>query len=162
MQDAINMPSSFITLLFEFHMKASHLVTLSYFMNKMKLSNRCFKANLDGHVIMRFESPVDLTWLIMIGIANFANFSNSPKLKLVKNLNKLSVAHMVTRMFHALTSRLIDCPFFSSNSTNVKYSQVLTQVIATCIAIWSSIAISLAIVYHHWKSLSQDVVKWTP
>jgi hypothetical protein len=57
---------------------------------------------------------------------------------------------------------LIDCPFFSSNSTNVKYSQVLTQVIATCIAIWSSIAISLAIVYHHWKSLSQDVVKWTP
>jgi hypothetical protein len=78
----------------------------------------------------------------MIGIASCGNFSNFPKVKLVKNLNKLGVVCMVTKMFHApTTSKVIDCQFSSSNLADVKYSQVLTQVIATCIAIRSSIAI---------------------
>jgi hypothetical protein len=36
MQDVIKMPSSFIALLFQFHMKASYLITLSCFMYMMK------------------------------------------------------------------------------------------------------------------------------
>jgi len=34
-------------------------------------------------------------------------FSNSPKVKLVRDLNGLGVAHMVIRMSRTLTSRLI-------------------------------------------------------
>jgi hypothetical protein len=41
MQDAINMPLSFIVFMLQFHMKASYLVTLSCLMNKMKLSKCC-------------------------------------------------------------------------------------------------------------------------
>jgi hypothetical protein len=59
-----------------------------------------------------------------------------------KLVNKLGVARMVTRMFHTPTSGLIDYLLSSSNSADVKYSQVLTQMITICIAIRSSIAIS--------------------
>jgi hypothetical protein len=44
MQNAINMSSSFIALLFQLHMKTLHLVTLSNFMYKMKLSKHCYGA----------------------------------------------------------------------------------------------------------------------
>jgi hypothetical protein len=37
-----------IALLFQFQMKASYLITLSCFINKMKLNKRCSEANLDG------------------------------------------------------------------------------------------------------------------
>ncbi len=84
-------------------------------------------------------------WLHMINnnwdckLCQFFTFSQSEIGELV---NKLGVARMVTRMFHTPTSGLIDYLFSSSNSVDVKYSQMLTQVIAICIAIWSSIAIS--------------------
>jgi hypothetical protein len=41
MQDAINMSSSFIALLLQFHRNASYLVTLSCFIYKMKLNKCC-------------------------------------------------------------------------------------------------------------------------
>jgi hypothetical protein len=54
------MSSSFIALLFEFHMKASYFITLSCFRNKMKLNKCCFEANLDGHPKVQYGSLVDL------------------------------------------------------------------------------------------------------
>jgi len=126
--------SSFIALLFQFHMKASYLITLSCFKNMMKL-NKCSRANLDGHPKVQCGSLVDLARLVMVGTTSCTNFSNSPKLKLVKYLNKFNVAYMVVRMSYATTLRLINCPFSSSNLANVKYSQVLTQTIVICIAI---------------------------
>jgi len=137
MQDAINMSSSFIALLLQFHMKASYLVTLSCFMNKMKLSKCCSKANLDGPPTMRCGSLVDLAWLIMVGITSCVNSSNSPKVKLVRYLKKLGVTCMVARMSHTPTLGLIDCLLSSSNSTHVKYSPMLTQMIVACATIQS-------------------------
>ncbi len=128
MQDVITMPSSFIALLLQFHTKASYLITLSCFMNKLKLSKHYFKANLDGRPIVHYGSLVDLTWLIMVGTTSCANFSNSPKVKLVRELNKPSVARMVTRMSCTLTLRLTNCPLFSFNLADVKiFSSVDTS-----------------------------------
>ncbi len=129
------MSSSFIALLFQFHMKASYLITLSCLKNMMKLNKCCSRANLDGHPKVQCGSLVDLARLIMVGTTSCTKFSNSPKLKLVKYLNKFNVAYLVVRMSYTTTLRLINCPFSSSNLANVKYSQVLTQAIVTCIAI---------------------------
>ncbi len=138
-QYTINISLSFIALLFQFHMKASYLVTLSRFMNKMKLNKCCFKANLDGRPIVWCGSLVDLAWLIMVGTTSCTNSSNSPKVNLVRHLNKHVVACMIS---HTPSLGLIDCPFFSSNSADVKYSPMFTQVIVTCSTIQSSNAIS--------------------
>ncbi len=136
MQNSINISLLFIAFLLQFHMKASYLVTLSCFMNKMKPSKCCSKANLDGHPTVWCGSLVDLAWLIMVGTTSWTNFSNSPKVKLVRNLIKPSVACMISR---TLTLGLTDCPLSSSNSADVKYSLMLTQVIATCTPIrWAS------------------------
>jgi len=154
------MSSSFIALLFQFHMKASYLITLSCFKNMMKLNKCCSRANLDGHPKVQCGSLVELAWVIMVGTTSCTNFSNSPKLKLMKYWNKSSVAYMVIRMSCTTTSRLINCPFSSSNLANVKYSQILTRTIVTCIAIWSSVGISFKTIFcHYGRSSSQDVVK---
>jgi hypothetical protein len=78
----------------------------------------------------------------MVVTTSCTNSSNFPKVKLVKNFNKLGVTCMVVRMSCTLTLGLIDYPSFSSNFANVKYSQVLTQAIATCNAIQSFVTIS--------------------
>ncbi len=49
---------------------------------------------------------------------------------------------MVIKMSHTLTTGLADFSFSSSNSIDVKYSQMLTQAIVACTAIWLFIAIS--------------------
>jgi hypothetical protein len=102
-----------------------------------------FWANLDGCPKVWCGSLVDLAWLIMAKTTSCANFSNSHKVKLVRDLNGLGVAHMIIRMSHTPTLGLIDFPLSSSNLVDVKYSQVLTQVIAACTAIWSSTEIFL-------------------
>ncbi len=48
---------------------------------------------------------------------------------------KTNVVWLVTRMSHTPTSGLTDCPFFSSNLADVKYSPMLTQMIAGCTTI---------------------------
>jgi hypothetical protein len=87
------------------------------------------------------QSPINVVWffdgLRMTndgGDTSCANSSNLVKLKLVKDLNKLGMAHMVVKTFCPPMLSLIDCPTLSSNSV-VKNSKVLTYVIATCIAI---------------------------
>jgi hypothetical protein len=58
-----------------------------------------------------------------------------PKVKLVKVLNKLIVTRLVVDISHTPTLGSIDCLHSSSNSTIVKYSQVLMQAIAAYILI---------------------------
>jgi hypothetical protein len=43
----------------------------------------------------------------MVRTTSCANFSNFPKMKLVRDLNGLGVAHMVIKMSRTLTSKLI-------------------------------------------------------
>jgi hypothetical protein len=116
MHDAIKMPSSFITLLLQFHRNASYLVTLLCFIYNMKLSKRYSEVNLDDHSEMWCGSMVDLTWPMMVGTTSCANSSNSIKLKLVKDLNKLGITRMVVKMFHTPMLRSTNCPPPSSNS----------------------------------------------
>ncbi len=59
-------------------------------------------------------------------------YSNSIKLKLVKDLNKLDVTGMVVKTFHTPVLGSTDCPPPSSNSIGVKNSQVLTHAIVAC------------------------------
>jgi hypothetical protein len=99
-----------------------------------------FWANLDGHPKVRCGSLVDLAWLIMARITSCIKFSNFPKVKLVRDFNGLDA---VLKMSHTPTLGLSNCPLSSSNTVDVKYSQVLTQVNATCTAICSSTAIFL-------------------
>ncbi len=54
------------------------------------------------------------------------------KLKLVKDLNKLGVAHMVVKTSHTPMLWSTNCPPPSFNFVGVKYSQVLTHVIMAC------------------------------
>ncbi len=128
MQDAIKMPSAFITLLLQFHRNASYLVTLSCFIYNMKLSKRNSKVNLDGCPKIWCGSP-NGPRMMMVGTTSCANSSNSIKLKLVKDLNKLGVAHMVIKTSRTPMLRSTNCPPSSSNSVGVKNSQVLTHVI---------------------------------
>jgi hypothetical protein len=60
-----------------------------------------------------------------------------PKVKLVKVLNKLIITHLVVYISHTPTlgPRPIDCLHSSSNSTIVKYSQMLMQAIVAYILI---------------------------
>jgi hypothetical protein len=44
------------------------------------------------------------------------NFQIFPKMKLVRNLNKLDVVHMVVKMSYTLTSRLTNFSLSSSSS----------------------------------------------
>ncbi len=138
MQDAIKMPSSFIALLFQLHRNASYLVMLLCFIYNMKWNKCCSRVNLDGCPKMWCGSLDDLTWPMMLGTTSCANSSNLVKLKLVKDLNKPGVAHMVVK-----TSRLpmlvsIDWTPPSFNFVGVKNSQVLTHAIVACTAIWIS------------------------
>ncbi len=50
------------------------LVTLSCFMNEMKLTKHCFRANLDSHLKVRCGSFVNFAWLIMVN-TNVGQFS---------------------------------------------------------------------------------------
>ncbi len=76
----------------------------------------------------------------LVKTKSWADFSNFPKMKLVRNLNKLGVVHMAVKMSQTLTSGLINFSLSSSNFIDVKYSQMLTHAIV--IVIWSFIAIS--------------------
>jgi hypothetical protein len=92
------MPSSYIAILFQFHRNASYSVTLSCFIYNMKLNKCWFRVNLDGRPEMWCGSSVDNAWPMMVGTTNCASSSNLVKLKLVKDLNKHSMVHMVIKM----------------------------------------------------------------
>ncbi len=77
----------------------------------------------------------------LVKTTSWANFSNSPKVKLVRNLNKLSVVCMVVRMSKTLYIGVDQFSIFSSSSIDVKYSQMLTQAIVACTMISSSATI---------------------
>jgi len=96
---------------------------------------------------------------ILIRTISWANFSKFPKMKLVRNLNKLGVVHMVVKMSHTLTSRLTNFSFFSSNSIFMKYSQMLTQAIIACTTIWSFTEISSSNSLSLLKELKSRCVK---
>jgi hypothetical protein len=102
----------------------SHVII---FHEQNEIKQTLFRTNLDGHPKVPCGSLVDFAWLIMARTTSCTNFSNFPKMKLVRDLNRLGVAHMVIRMSCTTTSGLTDCPLSSSNSVDVKYSQVLTQ-----------------------------------
>ncbi len=142
MQDAIKMPSSFIALLFQFHKNASYLVTLLCFIYNMKLSKHYSKVNLNNHSEMWCGSSIDIAWPMMAGTKSCANSSNLVKLKLVKDLSKLGVAHMVVKTSCTPMLKSTNCPPPSSNLVGVKNSQVLTHVIVAYTAIWCSASIS--------------------
>ncbi len=129
MQDAIKMLSSFIALLLQFHRNASYSVTLLCLIYNMKLSKHYSKVNLDGHLEMWCGSSVDIAWPMMVGTTNCANSSNLVKMKLVKDLNKLGVTHMVVKTFCTPMLKSTNCPPPSSNFVGVKNSRVLTHVI---------------------------------
>jgi len=59
----------------------------------------------------------------------------SPKVKLVKILNKAIITFLMVKMSHTLTQELTDCSPSSSNSASVKYFQVLMQAIVAYILI---------------------------
>jgi len=151
MQNAINMSSSFIAFLFQFHMHASYLITLLCFMNKMKLSKCCSIAILVGRQKVRCDSPVDLTWLIMVRTTSCANFSKFPKVKLVRDLKGPGVTHMVPHTYirvDRLSTFFIQhrwYEIFSSVDTNnyhlhcnpIIYHNFLKQhLIATQVKMW--------------------------
>jgi len=69
---------------------------------------------------------------MMAGTTKCANSSNSIKLKLVKDLNKLGMANKVVKTSYTPMLRSTDCPSPSSNSIDVKNSQVLTHAIVAC------------------------------
>jgi hypothetical protein len=85
----------------------------------------CYMASLDGCPKMRCGSPMDLARLVMVVTTSCANLSKKFKVKLVRVLHKPNMVCMVVKMSYTLTSRLIDCSFFPSNSVDVKYSQML-------------------------------------
>ncbi len=94
-----------------------------------------------------------------VNTTSWTKISNFPKMKLVRNLNKLIVVHMVVKMSHTLTLGLTDFSFSSSNSIHVKYSQMLTQAIVTCTTIWSFTAISSSNSLSLLKELKSRCVK---
>ncbi len=117
------MSLSFIALLLQFHGNASYLVTLSCFIYKMKLNKRyCWQ--LPRNVVWFLDGPCMTN---DVGTISCANSSNLVKLKLVKDLNKLGVSHMVIKTSCMPMLRFINCSPPSSNSVGVKKSQVLTH-----------------------------------
>ncbi len=115
-------------------------------------------------VFIRFENLADFQATCenhptLVKTTNWANFSNFPKMKLERNLNKLGVVLMVIKMSHTLTSRLTNFSFSSSNSIDVKYSQMLTQSTVTCTIIWSFTAISSSNSLSLLKELKSKCVK---
>ncbi len=144
------MPSSFIALLLQFHMKTSYLIT-SCFMNKMKLNKHYFMANLDGCLKVYCDSHVDLAWLIMVRTTSCANFSKFPKVKFVRDLKGPGVTHMVPHTYirvDRLSTFFIQhrwYEIFSSVDTNnyhlhcnpIIYHNFLKQhLIATQVKMW--------------------------
>jgi len=118
------------------------LKVLGVVLTRLWTTNRVFNS-----VFIQFENLADFQATFknhptLVRTTSWANFSNFPKMKLERNLNKLGVVHMVVKMSHTLTSRLTDSSFSASSSIDVKYSQMLTQSIVTCTIIWSFITIS--------------------
>jgi hypothetical protein len=151
MQDVIKMPSSFIAILLQFHRNASYLLTLLCLIYSMKLNKHSFGVNLDSHSEMWCGSLMDLAWTKMVGTTSCANFSNSVKVKSVKDLNKHSVARMVTKTYRTPILGSTNCPPTSFNFIGVKNSQVFTHVIAACTAIWCSVSRnSLSLLWEVW------------
>lgn len=71
------MPSSYIALLLQFHMKPSYLITLSFFMYKMKM-NKCYsKANMHGcQDILHTYIGVDLWFTFFLQLCPCEIFPN--------------------------------------------------------------------------------------
>ncbi len=95
MQDAIKIASSHTLLLFQFHINASNMTTLSCFMYKINWSNCYSEVNLVNCPHTMWASSVDQTWDSMVGTPKVVNSSNSGKIKFVRVLNKLGVVHIV-------------------------------------------------------------------
>jgi hypothetical protein len=106
----------------------------------MKLSQFCFENNLNSHPEMWCISSVDLACLIIISIKSCTNSSNSTRVKLSMVLNKSSMPHMITKMFHTPTLRLINC--LPASTLPVWSTSKCWQAIVDYIAIQSSIVIS--------------------
>ncbi len=70
---------------------------------------------------MRFRtSLVDHAWAKIVGTTRVANSSNSTKVKLVEDLKRCGVAHIVVKMSWTPTLASTDCPTPSSISCDVK------------------------------------------
>jgi len=137
MQDAMKDVIIIYDILVPIPMKALDLVILLCFICRMKLKKCCFNANLDICLEMWRGCPMNLTCVIMVGITSCVNSLNCPKVKLVWVLNKHDIASTVVKMSLHTCVWSTNCMPPSSNFINVKYSQMLMQVITTYSAIGS-------------------------
>ncbi len=59
---------------------------------------------------MQGGSFENMAWLITIETTSYADFSNFPKMKLMRLLNKHGVTHMVAKMSHTPTQGVEPLP----------------------------------------------------
>jgi hypothetical protein len=70
-------------LLDQFHIKELYLVTLSCFMNKIRLKSLCRSFSFDSLTITKEFSPINLTCEMMVGTTKDASSSNLMVIKFV-------------------------------------------------------------------------------
>lgn len=103
-------------LLDQFHIKESHLVTLSCFMNKINFRSLCRRFSFDGLLVTRESPLVDHTCEMMVGTTIHASSSNYVVVKFVKFLNNVRLAYITANTSETPMAKSTDCPLPSSIS----------------------------------------------